>query len=69
MNAIRQILTGPSGNLSSRRVQMLFVTFLVGIVWAYVSIKKGELQEPSEWLVAWMLGSGALVAYKGTAKP
>ena len=63
MKNIISALTGPSGTISSRRVQMLLCSVAILSVWAYVSVKKVELQPLSEWQVALVLGSGALVAY------
>lgn len=69
MKTILAAVTGPSGSVSSRRVQMLLCSVTVLTVWAYVSIKKVELQPLSEWQVALVLGAGALVAYRPKTGP
>lgn len=43
---------------------MLACSLTVLAVWAYVSVKKVELQPFTEWQVALVLGAGALVAYQ-----
>lgn len=66
MNLLLQSLLGaisePDGKLSSRRINSCATTLTALMVWAWLSIQKGELLNPPEWMVAWVVGSGALVA-------
>ena len=65
MNQLLTFLNGPTGKLSSMRVNSTIVVVAVMFTWCWVSIKKSDLQPIGEIPAALVLGvCGIQVAHK-----
>ena len=70
MIALLSFLRGPSGKTSSMRVMSFYVVFLVMTTWAWISIRKQELQPMSpELMGAVLVTMGIQVAHKTVEAP
>lgn len=61
-----QSVSSHNGKISSTRMQSSMVTAIIMLVWAYLSVTKGDLMDMPEYLAFMVFGGIGLTAYRST---